>query len=130
MRDKDSIQLEKSYRMVLESRAAGPESQVAGEDAKALAVEKTLIKAITEDLNATAAHLETIQPLIGTFEQGDMSEEFQGLIAAVSAVQAAVGSLQERLPQDQGEGEAGGEEFPVDSETGEGETDGEEFPPM
>ena len=97
MRTIDTINLEKAYGLVFESRAAGSESQQAGENAKSLAIEKTLIKAITEDLNATAAHLETIQPLLGTFEQGQEGEEFQGLLNAVQAVQAAVGNLQSRV---------------------------------
>jgi len=97
MRTLDTINLEKAYGLVFESRAAGTESQQAGENAKSLAIEKTLIKAITEDLNATAAHLETIQPLLGTFEQGHEGEDFQGLMNAMQAVQTAVGNLQSRM---------------------------------
>jgi hypothetical protein len=106
MRTKDFIALEQTYSLIRESRAAGIESQAAGESAKTLAVEKTLIKAITEDLNATAAHLQTIQPLIGTFEEGGMGQDFQSLMQAVEAVSAAAQELQSRISsQEQSEEE-------------------------
>ena len=97
MRTRDLIDLERAYSLVYESRAAGAESQQAGEEAKALTIEKTLIKAITEDLNVTAAHLETIQPLMGTFEMGQEGEDFQSLLNALQAVQSAVANLQSRV---------------------------------
>lgn len=97
MRTRDLIDLERAYSLVCESRAAGLESQQAGEEAKALTIEKTLIKAITEDLNATATHLETIQPLMGTFETGQEGEDFQALLNALQSVQTAVANLQSRV---------------------------------
>lgn len=112
MRTKDFLALEKAYTLVRESRAAGPESQAAGESAKALAIEKTLIKAITEDLNATAAHLQSIQPLIGTFEQGHMGDDFQNLLNALQSVQTAVEELQGRMPGDENGMGSGEEDFP------------------
>jgi len=104
MRTKDFLALEKAYALISESRAAGPESHAAGESARALAVEKTLIKALTEDLNATATHLQTIQPLIGTFEEGEFGQDFQSLMKAVQAVSAAAQELQGRLTLSEEEG--------------------------
>lgn len=104
MRDKDLIALERAYGLIRESRAAGTESQQAGESAKALAIEKTLIKALTEDLNATASHLTTIQPLLGTFEEGEFGQDFQSLMQAVEAVSSAAQELQSRMaPPTEGE---------------------------
>jgi len=117
MRTKDTIALERAYSLVSESRAAGTEASAAGEKAKAVTVEKTLIKAITEDLNATATHLETIQPLMETFEEGEFGEEFQSLMKAVQAVQAAAESLQGRMTGPE-------EELPMD-----GGDMGEDMPP-
>jgi len=112
MRTRDLIDLERAYSLVCESRAAGQESVQAGEEAKALAVEKTLIKAITEDLNATAQHLENIQPLFGTFEMGQEGEDFQSLVAAIESVQTAIQNLQSRMS---GPSEQPSEEFPEEA---------------
>lgn len=129
MRTKDHIGLEKVYSLIMESRAAGAESQVAGESAKALAIEKTLIKSITEDLNTTAAHLQNIQPLIGTFEEGALGEDFQTLMTAIQSVQAAAESLQGRMPEEEEsvEGEGEGGEAPSDFPENGGEG---EMPPV
>jgi hypothetical protein len=109
MRTKDFIALEKTYSLIRESRAAEIESQQAGESARALAVEKTLIRAITEDLNATASHLQAIQPLVGTFEEGEFGQDFQTLMKAVQDVAAAVQELQGRMQQS-------GEEMPPEGD--------------
>jgi hypothetical protein len=98
MRDRDFIQLEKAYGLVLESRAAGTEAQEAGESARALAFEKALVKSITDDLKATAAHLTSMKPLLGVFDQGDQTPDFQALSAAFQEAQTALQSLAARMP--------------------------------
>lgn len=122
MRTKDFIALENVYSLISESRAAGIESHSAGESARALAVEKTLIRAITEDLNATAAHLQAIQPLVGTFEEGEFGQDFQSLMKAVQEVSAAAQGLQERMTANS-EGEEGS---PADDMSFEEPLDGPE----
>ena len=116
MRDKDFIQLEKAYSLVLESRAAGTEAQEAGESARALAFEKALIKSITDDLKATVAHLTSMKPLLGVFDQGDQTPDFQSLSAAFQEAQSALQALAARMPAldlDQPEGEPSMQEEPM-----------------
>ena len=98
MRDKDFIQLEKAYGLILESRAAGTEAQEAAESARALAFEKALVKSITDDLKATAAHLTSMKPLLGVFDQGDQTPDFQSLSAAFQEAQTALQGLAARMP--------------------------------
>lgn len=121
MRDRDFIQLEKAYSLVLESRAAGNEAQEAGESARALAFEKALVKSITDDLKATAAHLTSMKPLLGVFDQGDQTPDFQALSAAFQEAQGALQALAARMPAldlDQPEGEPSMQEEPM-SDMGE-----------
>ena len=116
MRDRDFIQLEKAYGLVLESRAAGTEAQEAAESARALAFEKALIKSITDDLKATAAHLTSMKPLLGVFDQGDQTPDFQALSAAFQEAQGALQALAARMPAldlDQPEGEPSMQEEPM-----------------
>jgi len=114
MRDKSQLLLEQAYSLVRESRAAAAESQAAGEDAKQLAIEKTLIKSITEDLVATAAHLNNIKPLLGVFEQGTDTPELQALTDAFESVSAALQGLQSRLGESS-QNTAPTDEFPEEA---------------
>jgi hypothetical protein len=117
MRDKDLILLEKAYCTILESRAAGTEAQEAGESARVLAMEKALIKSITEDLLATAAHLNSMKPLLGVFDQGDQTPDFQALSTAFQEAQTALQGLAARMPAlDDLDGGAPADQPPIESE--------------